>query len=105
MLGYVPYFGRARIQHVHILVLNENSSGVLREEMREGGREGGREREGRDTDHLQGGGLGMRLATCNQENDSPVTPHLGLFIGGDDLGSTVHRGIVVLRLAYRDACH
>ena len=47
------------------------------------------------------GELGTKLATGHL-HECHVTSHLGLFIGGDDFGSTVHRGIVVLCLANPD---
>lgn len=37
MTAYIPYVGRAWVEHVDISVLNENGSGILRWE---GGREG-----------------------------------------------------------------
>jgi len=40
---YIPYVGRAWVEHVDISVLNENGSGILRWE---GGRGGWREGEG-----------------------------------------------------------
>ena len=42
---YIPYVGRARVEHVDISVLNENGSGILREGGRRVG--GGRGRVGR----------------------------------------------------------
>lgn len=50
MTAYIPYVGRAWVEHVDISVLNENGSGILRWEGEKG--DGGRgkevEREGKE---------------------------------------------------------
>ena len=59
---YIPYVGRARVEHVDISVLNENGSGILREGGRrgEGGTNGerGREERGRQEGGTYEGEMG-----------------------------------------------